>query len=51
MSETRKFPAFLAPDAVAFGRFGAADEDRAWAKFRSIRSGGPVPNRVGEGCP
>ena len=43
MSETRKFLAFLAADAVAFVRFGAADEDRAWAKFRSLRSGGRVP--------
>ena len=50
MSETRKFAAFLAADVVGFGRLAAADEDRAWVRFRSLRGDGRVLERAGDGC-
>ena len=49
MSETRIFAAFVAADMVGFGWLAAADEDRAWVRFRSLRSDGRLLKRAADG--
>jgi adenylate cyclase len=60
MSETRKLAAILAADVVGFSRMTAADEDRALARLRALRSdlidptiavhNGSVFKRTGDGA-
>ena len=38
MSETRKIAAILVSDVVGYSRLAGADEDRALARLRAIRS-------------
>jgi class 3 adenylate cyclase len=38
MSETRKIAAILVSDAVGYSRLAGADEDRALARLRAVRS-------------
>ena len=59
MSENRKIAAILAADVVGFSRLAAADEDRALARLRALRSDlidptiavhkGRVVKRTGDG--
>jgi hypothetical protein len=59
MGETRKLAAILAADVVGFSRLAGADEDRALARLRSLRSdlvdptiavhNGRVVKRTGDG--
>ena len=38
MSETRKLAAILVSDVVGYSRLAAADEDRIFARLRTLRS-------------
>ena len=60
MSETRKIAAILVSDVVGYGRLAGADEDRALARLRAVRSDlidptiavhhGRVVKRTGDGA-
>ena len=60
MSETRKIAAILVSDVVGYSRLAGADEDRALARLRAIRSDlidptiavhhGRVVKRTGDGA-
>jgi adenylate cyclase len=43
MGETRKLAAILVADVVGYSRLAGADEDRALARLRAIRSDLMIP--------
>ena len=43
MSETRKIAAILVSDVVGYSRLTGADEDRALARLRAVRSDLMIP--------